>query len=146
MKCIKIIQKLILIIVILQILGINVVYAQQADYINLNPDVNIKQTGFLEGIIQSADNWVEEGKNSENTTIKMSELSKMQNAMYNTLLAIGIAVSVIVGMVLGIKYMTSATEEQAKVKETLIVYVIGCIVVFGAFGIWKIAVGLFSQI
>lgn len=146
MKCIKIIQKLILIIVILQILGINVVYAQQADYINSNPNVSIKQTGFLEGIIQSADNWVEDGKNSGTTTIKMTELSKMQNAIYNTLLAIGIAVSVIVGMVLGIKYMTSAAEEQAKVKETLIIYVIGCVIVFGAFGIWKIAVGLFSQI
>ena len=31
-------------------------------------------------------------------------------------------------------------EEKVKVKETLIPYVAGCIIIFGAFTIWKVVV------
>ena len=36
--------------------------------------------------------------------------------------------------------MTGSVEEQAKVKQTLVPYVAGCVVLFGAFTIWKIVV------
>ena len=42
--------------------------------------------------------------------------------------------------------MLSEAEGQAKVKEMLIPFVIGCIVVFGGFGIWKIALSLGSDV
>ena len=34
--------------------------------------------------------------------------------------------------------MLGSMEEKAQIKEALIPFVIGCIVAFGAFGIWKI--------
>ena len=40
--------------------------------------------------------------------------------------------------------MISSVEEQAKIKELLVPYVAGCIVIFGAFGIWKLAVNIFK--
>ena len=42
--------------------------------------------------------------------------------------------------------MVGSVEEQAKIKETLIPYVIGCVIIFGAFGIWKLLVTLLSSI
>ena len=36
--------------------------------------------------------------------------------------------------------MLGSVEEQTKVKESLVPFVIGCIVVFGAFGFWKLFV------
>jgi len=68
------------------------------------------------------------------------QLQRTVNQVYNILLTIGIGLSVLVGAMLGIKYMISSVEEQAKIKETLIPYVLGCFVVFGAFGIWKIII------
>lgn len=58
--------------------------------------------------------------------------------MYNTLLLIGMVIAVIIGTIIGIKFMLSSVEEKAKVKEILLVYFIGCIVLVGAFSIWKI--------
>ena len=42
--------------------------------------------------------------------------------------------------------MWGSIEQQVKAKEMLEPYGIGCVVVFGAFGIWKLAVTIFSQL
>lgn len=85
----------------------------------------------------------ENGVKVENTYNNYA-LPIISTDLYNTLLAIGIVVAVAVGSVLGIKFMTSSVEGQAKIKELLVPYVAGCIVIFGAFGIWKIAVEIFK--
>ena len=46
--------------------------------------------------------------------------------------AIGIVISVAVLMVLGIKYMMGSAEEKAEYKKTMIPYVIGAVLLFGA--------------
>lgn len=40
---------------------------------------------------------------------------------------------------LGVQFMIGGAEGQAKVKEMLVPFVVGCIVVFGGFAFWKIA-------
>lgn len=52
----------------------------------------------------------------------------------------------IVGTILGIQFMIASAEEKAKVKETLVPYIVGCIVIFGAFTIWSIVVNLGQDI
>ena len=39
-----------------------------------------------------------------------------------------------------------SVSEKANVKETLIPYIAGCIVIFGAFGIWKLVVTIMSKV
>lgn len=80
--------------------------------------------------------------NDISQTINTVELEKTSDDIYNTLLAIAIMVAIIVGMVLGIQFMAASADEKAKVKEALMPYVVGCIVVFGAFTIWKVAVNI----
>lgn len=65
---------------------------------------------------------------------------ELSNIIYNILLSIGIVVAVVTAAILGVKFMIGSAEEQADVKKDMIPFIIGCIVVFGAFGIWKAVV------
>ena len=42
--------------------------------------------------------------------------------------------------------MLSSVEGKADVKKALVVYVIGCIAIFGAFGIWKLLLQLLEPL
>ncbi len=78
--------------------------------------------------------------NSGNSVISTSDLQQFSQSLYNILLTIGIIIAVIMGGILGIKFMTEAPEGKAEVKKLLIPYVVGCVIVFGGFTIWKIVV------
>ena len=39
---------------------------------------------------------------------------------------------------LGWNLYTGGNSKKAQIKENIIPYVIGCVIIFGAFGIWKI--------
>ena len=96
-------------------------------------------------IISTGNSFIRDGS-SETNMIEQDELDSAINEIYNLLLALGIVISVLVGAILGIKFMVGSVEEQAKIKETLIPYIIGCIVVFGAFGIWRILIVVLGKI
>ena len=96
-------------------------------------------------IISTGDQFIRDGS-SETDMIEQDELDNAIDKIYNLLLALGIIISVLVGAMLGIKFMVGSVEEQAKIKETLIPYIIGCIVVFGAFGIWRILIVVLGKI
>lgn len=57
----------------------------------------------------------------------------------------GTIIAVLVGAVLGIKIMVATVEEKAKIKELMVPYIVGCIVMFSAFTIWKIVVTIGNQ-
>lgn len=73
-------------------------------------------------------------------------LKNVSNTVYNILLVAGTSIAVIMGAILGIKLMASGVEQKAEVKKLLIPYVVGCIVIFGGFGIWKLAVTILQGI
>ena len=51
---------------------------------------------------------------------------------------IGAGVLVAVITLMGIRYLTATPDKQAALKEQLIGVVVAGIVIFGAYGIWKI--------
>lgn len=61
------------------------------------------------------------------------------------LTGIGIIVAVVVAAILGIQFMMGTVEEQAKIKESIIPYVCGCVVIFGALGIWRLVINLLND-
>lgn len=95
----------------------------------------------LDGIASGADDFLNMGGNT-NTIIDEEIVGDISDILYNTLLGIAMVAAVIIGMILGIKYMTAGSEEKAKTKETLGPYFISCIVVFAAFTIWKLIVNI----
>ena len=108
------------------------------------------QASNWEDIIGSGEDFLNEGRNEyENVnggTINELELRKTIFDIYHILLTLGIVLSVVIGAILGVKYIIGSVEEQVKVKESLGAYVLGCIVIFGAFGIWRIVLLLLAQI
>lgn len=73
-------------------------------------------------------------------------LKEASDTLFNILLGLATAAVVIIGVYLGVKFMMSTVEDKAKVKEALIPYIAGCVVVFGAFTIWKLALLLLENI
>lgn len=102
------------------------------------------RAGVMDNVIKSGDAFLD----SADTTITVEEdkLKVAADDIYNILLYAGIGLSVIIAAILGVQFMISSAEDKAKIKEALIPYVIGCVVVFGSFGFWKIAVTLFNSI
>ncbi len=93
--------------------------------------------------------WVDDAKGfldaaDDTAVVDQEQLHKTSNDVYNILTSIGMIVSVVVGIVLGIIYMMSSAIDKAKVKESLIPYLIGSLIIFGAFGIWKLIINTFS--
>ncbi len=95
----------------------------------------------LGSIFSEGKNFLSEG-NSIEETINTNALQTTSKDIYNTLLGIAVMVAIIVAMVLGIQFMAASADEKAKVKEAILPFIVGCIVVFGAFTIWKIAVNI----
>ena len=93
----------------------------------------------ISDMFTQADNFIKK-EDSSTITIPEEKLQEMSETLYNVLLVIGIILAVIIGLILGITFMTGSIEEKVKVKETLIPYVAGCIIIFGAFTIWKVVV------
>lgn len=110
------------------------------------------QASFWGDIFSEGQNFVENGKNEVlnpdegEKTIDGDEVKKEIDRLYNILFAGGVVLAVIIGAILGIKLMFGGIEEQAKVKETLFPYVVGCIVIFGSFGIWKLVIVILSSV
>lgn len=59
---------------------------------------------------------------------------------------IAIVIAVIVLLILGIKYMIGSASEKAEYKKTMIPYLVGAVLVFGAGAIAKVIVGMASTI
>lgn len=102
----------------------------------------------LDGIFKTGDNFINEGKteSQKNEAINYEEFRLTTNNIGSVLTTLGIVLAVIIGGILGIQIMWGSIEQQVKAKEMIMPYVVGCIVIFGTFGIWKLAVTIFSQL
>ena len=92
-----------------------------------------------QGTIEGADGFIGA---ANGTPLKEKSLQDASDTLASTLMIVGVVVAMIVITALGIKFMTGSVEEKAKVKETLIPFVIGCIIIFGAYTIWNIVLQL----
>lgn len=99
---------------------------------------HIVQATTISNIIQGADGFITNGSSSDMTA--GDKIKNLSDIIYNVLLILGTVIAVIVGSVLGIQFITGSVEQKAKVKDSLIPFVIGCVVIFGAFGIWKLVI------
>ena len=75
----------------------------------------------------------------------VDEMSNQMLPVINLLVNIGAGVMVAVVTYMGIKYFTSTPDAQAKLKQQLIGVCVAGVVIFGAFGIWKMTLNIASQ-
>lgn len=104
--------------------------------INYAAPVSEDRNQTIDQVMGGAENFISRA-NTENT-ISQSSLKNTIDLIYNILLAVGIIVAVVAGAILGVQFMVASADGKAELKERLVPYVVGCVVIFGAFGIWKI--------
>ena len=80
-----------------------------------------------------------------NVNANLGQGTGLVNTIIGWLTGIGMAVSVIVLLVLGIKYMIGSAEEKAEYKKTMIPYLVGAVLVFGASAIAQVVYSITSQ-
>ena len=97
-------------------------------------------------IIGDAETFIKDGQDSNIATINQENADTVLNSIYNIMLAIGITVTVIWGLIIAIKLMMSSVEEKAEYKKLLWPYLVGCIVIFGSFIIWKIVIIVMNNV
>ena len=104
----------------------------------------IMQTTYAaDSVLDAGEGFIDTGK-SQTSPIKESQIKTVSDQIYN--IAIGTVIAVIIGAILGIQFMVGSMDDKAKVKESLIPFVIGCVIIFGAFGIWKIVATILQDV
>ena len=101
--------------------------------------------GSLDDVMNNGNSFLNAGSESS-TMIDQNDLKSLSNFISGVLLTIAIGVTVISGAIMGLNFITQSIEEKAKVKESMVPWVIGIIVSFGAFTIWEVAVNLFQSL
>ena len=95
---------------------------------------------------KQGDDFMDIGKANAGSTMDTDNLKDASGKVYNLLLAVATGTAVIVGAILGIKYMTAGINEKTDVKASLLPYMISCIIVFGSLGIWRLTVTIFKGV
>lgn len=73
-------------------------------------------------------------------------LTSIGQQIINWISIIAIVIAVIVLLILGIKYMIGSASEKAEYKKTMIPYLVGAILIFGAGAIAQVIVNIASSL
>ena len=112
-------------------------YDKDKDTVFLQPVGSGAASNGVKDALSDADSFVQSG---DQGVVSTENLQSFSQNLYSILLAIGVVIAVIMGTILGVKLMVAPIEERVEAKKLLVPYVVGCVIVFGAFGIWKLVV------
>lgn len=100
----------------------------------------------LGDILSAGDTFIEDGAKAGKSELNEENLRSASSTIFNIVTTIGIIIILIVGLILGIQFMIASTEAKAEIKKSLIPYIVGSVIILGAFGIWKLAIEIFSKL
>ena len=75
-----------------------------------------------------------------------SEIQNVGNSIIGILQVVGIVLSVIILIVLGIKYMMGSAEEKAEYKKTMMPYIVGAALIFAASALAQVIYQFFTGV
>lgn len=97
----------------------------------------------MDEVISSGDGFLQA---ADKKVIDEDALQGTSNYIYNILFTIAVVLAVAIGMIIGIQFIMGSVDEKAKIKETLVPYVIGVFIVFASFTIWKLVIELGNDV
>ena len=74
------------------------------------------------------------------------QLKNVGNQVVTILRTVGIILSVVILIILGIKYMMGSAEEKAEYKKTMIPYLVGALLIFAASIIAQVVYQFFNNL
>ena len=80
-----------------------------------------------------------------NAIAKVTGIDTLGNNIVKILQTAGVVLSVVILIVLGIKYMLGSAEEKAEYKKTMMPYVIGAALIFAASALAQVIYNFFSN-
>ncbi len=83
---------------------------------------------------------------SDGTVQGAKEIGSVGNSIVGILQTVGIVLSVVVLIVLGIKYMMGSAEEKAEYKKTMMPYLVGAALIFAASALAQVVYQFFMGI
>ena len=99
----------------------------------------LMMVSFLSTTVMAASGIIDQ---MQPTYSDQSGIAGIGQKITDILSTIGVVISVIVLLILGIKYMMGSASEKAEYKKTMIPYLVGAILIFGASAIAKVVVGM----
>ena len=105
----------------------------------------VNAASTLDDVLSKGEDFLNAADEDTNT-IDEGDLQELSGFISGVLLSIAIGVTIISGVILGIKFVTQSIEDKAKIKESMVPWVIGILISFGAFTIWEIAVNVFQNL
>ena len=82
----------------------------------------------------------------EGGNVETGGITNVGANLVSIITTIGIIVAVIVLLIIGIKYMMGSASEKAEYKKTMIPYLVGALIIFGASAIAKAVIAMTSSI
>lgn len=82
------------------------------------------------------------GQLTGTATTAQGSVTNIGNQIIGIITTVGVVVAVVVLLILGIKYMMGSASEKAEYKKTMIPYLVGAILIFGASAITKVVVSI----
>ena len=104
------------------------------------------EAASFENIINDANSFLNAGDSSVAGTPNETELQEISQTVSNVLLTIALGVTMISAVVMAINFTIQSVEDKAKIKESMIPWMIGIFISFGAYGIWRITMGIFYSL
>lgn len=99
---------------------------------------NVYAGEIIREIFNQVESWDTTGRANKGTTLDTRDLNDLSDRIFSLFLAVGTVIAVIVGAILGIQFMTAGINKKVEVQQALMGYVISCIIMFSAFGIWRL--------
>lgn len=115
----------------------------------INMPIYSNATSTLEDILTAGKSFlnIEDSENSNPiATPSEDELQDLSNRVSGVLLTIALIVTLISGVIMGINFTIQSVEDKAKIKESMVPWIIGIIISFGAYGIWRITMSIFYNL
>ena len=84
--------------------------------------------------------------NTDNMTNAVNGITSLGNNVVGVLRTVGIVLSVIVLIVIGIKYMMGSPEEKSEYKKSMMPYIIGAALIFAASVFADVIYGFFTNL
>ena len=84
--------------------------------------------------------------NGNTSTQGTTEITNVGNSIIGILQVVGIVLSVVILIVLGIKYMMGSAEEKAEYKKTMMPYIVGAALIFAASALAQVIYQFFTGV
>lgn len=133
-----------IIIAIVMLINILPVIVSNYSYASIEDIARSSQASLFGNITQSAKNFLNTGKNNQKITAATAKDKILPIA--GILIGIATVVFLIVGGIIGVQYMMSGANERAQLKQKLIWFVVAVAIVYGAAGIFNIAVKIMLKV